>query len=417
MQQLYVQYSGDVSVQTVSSSTEGKEWYQPIHEPGQILSYPSSCSELASRYGVGLCDSNDAPDESSASLLATSPTIMTSDTPGSFSLEWTAGKGSSRTTNKGGQFSESLSETLTASTPSYESVVAGAKLKEEGMINSSQSISTARTNSSTLDSSTGIVVGQPGTFLDPTTFQYGFQGYIFGDLPAKGTLQAPPDTMADSQVNGVVRSAFTVDVTGADNFWSSGAYRNAVDLALNRPAHLSVPPGKGSSSPATTQCLPVSQENDVTADCAQYGEPAPGPADLWSSNFYHLRGFFVTPATAPDQGPQLVAATEGDKLALQVRLYNYSLMDMNSFVGAKIKVNFYAQEWDRHVQYSRRVLHAYGQPARQSGTGAEISCEDSCDPCCIVNQPVDSTYLGQDQLNPLPGFQSTRTRRTGGWRA
>lgn len=404
MQQLYVQYSGDVSVQTTSSSTSGLEWYQPVHEPGQVLSYPSSCDELEARYGVDLCDGNGLPDDSSASLLATSPSFKTDDSSGTFSLEWTVGKGSSKTTSKGGQFSQSLSETVTASTPSYESVVAGFRVKETVSINSAESISTARTNSTNLDSSTGIDVGQPGTFLTPTTFEYGLQGLIFGDLPTKGTLQAPPDTNAASQVDGVMRSAFFVDVTSSDNFWSSGAYSSAVDLAFNRPAHVSVPPGKGSSSPATTQCLPVSQENDVTADCAQYDEPDPSPANLWSSTFYHLRGFFVTPADTPDQGPSLTMATENDVLALQVRVYNYSLRNMDSIVGSQIKVDFYAQEWDTEC-HAPVGYYTHTGTCTQAGTGAEVSCDGSCDPCCIVDQPVDSIYLGQDQLPPLPGFQ------------
>lgn len=406
MQQLYVQFSGDVSVQTTSSSTAGLEWYQPIHEPGQVLSYPSSCSELESRYGVDLCDGNGLPDNSSGSLLAVSPTVKTDDSSGGFKLDWTVGTGTSRTTNKGGQFSQSLSETVTASTPSYESEVAGAKLKETVTINSAESISTARTNSTELDGSTGMGVGQPGTFLDPATFEYALQGYIFGDLPTTGTLQAPPDTMADSQVNGVIRSAFTVDVKDSNNFWSSGAY-TAVDLALNRPAHVTVPPGKGDSTPATTQCLPVSMQNASTADCAQYERADPDPADLWSSSFYYLRGFFVTPADTPNQGPQLTMATENDVLALQVRVYNYSLVDMSTIVGAQIKVDFYAQEWDTTCQ-TPVGYYTHTGTCTQEGTGAEISCEDSCDPCCVVNQPADSIFLGEDQLNPLPGFQQVQ---------
>ncbi len=399
-QQLYVQYSGDTSVSSTYADDSGLEWYQPVHEPGQILSYPSSCAQLASRYGVNICDANG----SGYSLLSEAASFKTDESDVSYSLNWSAGSGSSKTVSNGGQFSQSLTETMTASTPSLTSSVAGAKLSESISINANEALSTARTNSSSLDASTGITVGQPGTFLDPDKFAYFGQGYIFGSAPAPGTLQPLTPTSAEVQTNGVLRTAFTVDVKkeGSGSWWQTGAYNHYVDLALNRPVHLSAPPGKGSSDPSLTQCRPVSAANDVTADCISYDPADPTPQDLWSDGFYQMRGFFITPAATPSQGPQLEQANEGDLLSLQARVYNYSLQDMPQ--GTQIKVDFYAQPWDATCS-APAGYYNHSESCTQPG-GAVISCQDSCDACCIANQAADSLFLGEDTLDPLPGFES-----------
>jgi len=395
-QQLYVQYSGDTSVSSTYADDSGLEWYQPVHEPGQIPSYPSSCAELASRYGVNICDANG----DGYTLLSQAASFKTDESDVSYSLNWTAGQGSSKTVSNGGQFSQSLSETVAASAGTSAE---GVELKETTTINANEALSTARTNSSSLDASTGITVGQPGTFLDPDKFAYFGQGYIFGDAPAPGTLQAITPTSADVQTNGVLRNAFTADVKkdGTGSWWQTGAYNHYVDLALNRPVHLSAPPGKGSSDPSLTQCRPVSTSNDVTADCISYDPADPTPPGLWSNGFYQMRGFFITPANNPNQGPQLEQANESDVLSLQARLYNYSLQDMTD---ATIKVDFYAQEWDATCS-APAGYYNHDQSCTQPG-GAVISCQDSCDPCCIANQPVDSLFIGEDTLDPLPGFES-----------
>ena len=66
-----------------------------------------------------------------------------------------------------------------------------------------------------------------------------------------------------------------------------------------------------------------------------------------------MRGFFISNATHPGQGPQLETARAGDKLSLQARVYNYSLASMDP--GAKVRVRFYGMEWDKdnHVPTRR----------------------------------------------------------------
>jgi hypothetical protein len=399
-QQLYVQYSGDTSVSSTYADDSGLEWYQPVHEPGQILSYPSSCAELASRYGVNICDSNG----SGYSLLSAENEFKTDESDVSSSLNWSGGTSTSKTVSQDGQFSQSLSETVAASVGTSKE---GAELKETTTINANEALGTARTHTTNLDASYGITIGQPGSFLNPGKFAYFGQGYIFGQVPAPDTLQPPPTTSADVQANGMLHTAFTVDLTkeGTGSWWQTGAYKHYVDLALNRPDHLSAPPGKGgSNSSSLTQCRPVNGSTDTTGDCVSYEPADPSPAALWSNGFYQMRGFFITPAASPDQGPQLEQANEGDVLALQARVYNYSLEDMPD--NAKIKVDFYAQEWD-DICSTPAGYYDHTKSCSQGG-GAVTPCTESCDPCCIANQPVDSVFIGEDSLDPLPGFESSK---------
>jgi hypothetical protein len=170
--------------------------------------------------------------------------------------------------------------------------------------------------------------------------------------------------------------------------------------------HLLPDPGKGSSDPPLTHCLPESSTVAQTEDCVEYSLPNPTAAGLFSSQFYWLRGFFVTPADAIGQGPQLLHADAGDILGLQVRVYNYSLVDMN--VG-RIRVDFYAQEWDSGCN---KPAGYYNH--NQSCPG-DIPCQDSCEACCIANAPVDSTYIGQDVIEPLPGFNSPQFPGVPNW--
>ena len=149
----------------------------------------------------------------------------------------------------------------------------------------------------------------------------------------------------------------------------------------------------------------------VTDDCVGRVLPDPSPSGLFSSQFYWLRGFFITPADAIGQGPQLYQADEGDVLGLQVRVYNYSLRDMDSIIGAEVKVDFYAQEWDPQC-HTPAGYYDHDQTCTQPG-GSLVSCQDSCDPCCVTHTPVESIHLGQDQLDPLPGFDSTSPALSG----
>ena len=83
---------------------------------------------------------------------------------------------------------------------------------------------------------------------------------------------------------------------------------------------------------------PTPPNGDVlTFNAANPGNPA-------DSEFYFMKGLYITPAGASGQGSQIVQATAGDAISLQARVYNYSLVDMPP--GSTVHVRFYGQPWD-----------------------------------------------------------------------
>jgi hypothetical protein len=99
-------------------------------------------------------------------------------------------------------------------------------------------------------------------------------------------------------------------------------------------------------------------------DCAVLSQYSPN--NPWLSIFHQMRGFFISNANSPGQGPQLEQAKAGDVLTLQARVYNYSLAAMPS--DSQVYVRFYFQPW--------------------KGTVAA----------------GDSVLIGEDELSPIPPF-------------
>jgi hypothetical protein len=71
----------------------------------------------------------------------------------------------------------------------------------------------------------------------------------------------------------------------------------------------------------------------------------PDPDNLWTSQFYWLRGLFVT--INGINGPQRAQATAGDTVFLRARVYNYSLTAMAA--DSAVHAAFYRQEWDTRL--------------------------------------------------------------------
>jgi hypothetical protein len=61
-----------------------------------------------------------------------------------------------------------------------------------------------------------------------------------------------------------------------------------------------------------------------------------------------MRGFFISSGVSPGQGPQLEQANAGDVLTLQMRVYNYSLVEMKDQNGNPytVHVRFYFMPWN-----------------------------------------------------------------------
>ena len=309
---LYVQFSGPDMVTQGRIDGNQLEWYQPVQEPGNVFSYPSSAGLLQDLYG------------GFTPLTADPATVWATDSSGStVSVSWSQGSGSSVTSGSVSTQSFDVSTTVAASAQAFGF---GASVSAGFDYNHSSSIATLNESTSTLGSSSGIAIKKPG-FADPASYAYTAQTYIFGQEAPTGTVQQIPLSTA-VQSGGPLWTAFVADPTDPSaGFWWKQAYTRP-DVALNHPSRWIWTP-------------PTPPNGDVlTFNRANPGNPA-------DSEFYFMKGLYITPAGASGQGSQIVQATAGDAISLKARVYNYSLADTPP--GSTVHVRFYGQPWDENM--------------------------------------------------------------------
>ena len=337
---LYVQFSGPDLVTPGRIDGSLLEWYQPVQEPGNVFSYPWSAALLQDLY-AGF-----------ASLTADPATIWATDSSGStVSVSWSQGSGSSVTS---GTVSTQSFDVSTSITASVTAAGIGGSLSAGFDYNSSTSASTLNESSAKLGSSTGIKIVKP-PFVNPGQYAYAAQTYIFGQQAPSGTeQQIPLGTVVTSA--GPLWTAFVADPTDSDNgagAWWRQAY-TAPDVALNHPQRWTWTPPSGTQP-----------------DLIAFNDADP-QAPL-TTDFYFMKGLYITPASASGEGPQVQQVAKGDELRLTARVYNYSVVDMPT--GSTVHVRFYGQPWNN-------TAHDFGGQA---------------------------FVIDEVQLNPIPGFNSTST--------
>ncbi len=356
-QPLYLTLSGPNSAGTGPGPGATTEWYQPVHEPGNVFSYPWDESQLALQLTEGL------------DLLTGPQQFYTDDSSQTQSLDWSSSTGSDQTAG-------------TTNTHSYEKAysLSGGKVIGEILnlnlsgnldYNSSSSISTLNKSSSSIGASQGIAIAKPGTFLDVPLYEYRVEPYIFGRTTTVGTVDAVTLTQ-DIATTGPLQAAFAANPLDneAGSWWNSDAspYTQDFDVALNHPVRWSISAPVGTQT--TLNCLEAAGSR---YNCLTFNDP--NPNDLWNSEFYWMRGLFVT--LYGTDGPQRTQATAGEDVVLQTRVYNYSFKDMPA--DAKIQVRFYRQG----IQGT-------------TPTG-------------------DSVLIDQVAIDPLPGFNSPNSPDTPNW--
>ncbi len=351
---LYVQFSGPSNTQSSSVSGPRLEWYQPLHEPGQIFSYPASYALLEKRYS-GLIP-----------LSGTSPTgFYTDDSPNTESANWSGQSGSSVSTGTSRTHSFESDNSITVGPPKLLDVK-GPGLQVSGSFdyNNSNATSTLNTSSTSVGSSTGIGIAKPGTFPTPGLYEYRIQPFIFGAHNPVGTVQTIPVT-GTVGTTGPIRAAFAANplAQASGTWWQTSPYAEYIDVALNHPQRWAK---TSQSSDSGLNCIDAN-------NCVSFNEPQPD--DLWNSEFYMMRGLLVTVDGAT--GPQRATASVGDDVYLQARVYNYSLQDMPD--GSQVHVRFYRQQ--------------------------------------IVNtKPTsDSELIAETTLDPLTGFASAVSQNVENW--
>ncbi len=164
---LYVEFSvpDEISHSDVDGST--LEWHQPVHEPGNILSYPWSLTQLENQFG----DKVDA--------LTTTPQCMATDTSTqTATTQWSQGSSESNSNGSTNSFSDelSMSYSVSAGVEGVDAASFSAGLDIAG----STSLNTLNESISSMSSSKGITINKPVFGYSSDCCNYAFGQYIFG---------------------------------------------------------------------------------------------------------------------------------------------------------------------------------------------------------------------------------------------
>ena len=373
-QPLYLTFSGPDSIGTGPVPGSTTEWYQPFHEPGNIFSYPWNEAMLAQQL-------------SNRTDLLSKPSIFVTDDSGqSQTANWSIYDDTDLTTGTTNTHSYETAYSQTAGVSVGKILEASTEFSVD--LSDSTAISTLNKSSSSLGKSEGIEIKKPSSFPNPGLYQYFVEPYIFGRVPPVGSVDNSTPPNADIQSFGPLQVAYAANPlavpsqqTNPGSWWGSdiSPYTQYIDVALNHPVRWSI----GSDSDGSLNCL----TNNFVANCLKFNDP--NPANLWNSEFYWMRGLYVTVNSAG--GPQRTQATAGDEVFLQARVYNYSLKDMPA--DAKIQVRFYRQQIAGTTPAGGSVL--ISQEAASPLPGFNSQTEPPGQPnYTVVTTTLDTSSLG-----------------------
>ena len=375
----YVEFSVPDNITYTDSDGTTQDWYQPVHEPGNVLSYPWNKAQLQAQFTDKVVPLTQDPP--SCSLIGTSTQTSTTT--------WTNGSTSDQSSGTTNTFSDDAS--MSYSEGAGVSGVDAADFNFSLDLGVNTSLKTLNESISSVSSSQGITVNQPAFPLGECC-SYGLGGYIFGQVSTNhpsGQLACKPGQTSgclpvndpnkkqtDIASTGPLFSGFIADVipdsfglscgSGGDSNWWGNEYTQP-DIALNHPLRW--------SWDKTTSI--------VTLNAPSQNETALGQP------FYQMRGFFITkPVVKGSSSPNLARATIGDDLVLTTRVYNYSLTPtpQNDIV---------------HVRF-------YGQLFCHSQNGNESSCSNPSGGICADYSLCGNSFeIGETTIASIPGFKSS----------
>jgi hypothetical protein len=346
MRPLTVQFSALAPTEEIKTPPASNiEWYQPPWEYGNILSYPASFSQLQT-YLTNI-------DRLSGNL-----TFYTDASNIQVKNSWANGSTTSQTVSfdQNYSFENDLSASTTVGLEDIATVNVNADLDLSG----SYGLSKLNQSTTSLAASTGITVQKPGSFVEPPLYAYAVKPFIFGQQRPSDVTNTDP-LNGDINTYGLLRTAFVADPTdAAAGVWWSQAYSDAPDIAVNHPNRWMVSTPALSNPPIPDNCRPT---GTGVMNCVDLAPSV--PTNPWLSEVHFMRGFFISSANYPGQGPQLTTATAGNELTLQTRVYNYSLTPMDN--GTTVHVRFYGIPWNQKTN-------------RPAGNSFQIGKELSLDP-------------------------------------
>jgi hypothetical protein len=209
-QPLFVSFSGPSDTPQEGSimpaTADTIEWYQPVHETGQIFSYPWTL-QLLEQQSPG-----------SQLLTAGTESFFTDDSGTTESVSWSQNQGTSQTTGSSHTHSFETDNSLSAgSIPD-----AGSGFEATGSFdyNNSTAFSNLNQSSTSLGQSQGVTIVKP-KFPNDSLYKYLVSPVIFGQAPSVPPVQTL-DLNTDIQTSGPVHTAYTADPTAsnAGSWWT-----------------------------------------------------------------------------------------------------------------------------------------------------------------------------------------------------
>ena len=294
------------------------DWYQPVHENGNVLSYPALLNRSYTPPDLG---SFALPDGTKRTEPLVPATLLAFDgTSGTIQLDFSSSSGAGAVRSRTHTLAENLDVTLavkaTASTPAASSSVSSTT---DFNVHNSNSWSHIGTSDSETNTSTGITLVKAAGNAN--------RAYNF----------APVFYFAQ---DGTVKVVHAVDVLGnpaGRSFWAS-TYGQKPDPALN---------------------LPLRFERDLTPF-----------TETWIANTLtsrkKIRGFFLR---KPERNPitsdfdhLAQAPAEGGRVRIETRIYNYSTAQAANGVTVRFEVIGYNDLSDTEVPFTAcpagTALHA-----------------------------------------------------------
>jgi len=377
---MYVQFS--VPDQVRYSDVDGlkQDWYQPVHEPGNLFSYPWSLAQLQGRYS-----------EQINSLTGPATCMATGTSNSSYATQWSSGNSQDSSSGATNSFSNELS--MSYSEGAGVQGVDAANFNFSMDVAASTSLNTLNESQSSMSSSKAISVHIPQFGYAAKCCDYAFGGYVYGlkntknpasenactpgQTPAKDgcTLVNDPDTgkPIDIAGTGPIFAGFLADpissintpntdlnCSGSDIWWQK--VYTAPDVAVNHPGRWNWNKAQRKATFVTPDATPIIEDN----------------------YFYLMKGFFVS-KKGNTGGPNLAQARTSDVLTLSARIYNHSLVNTSGSV---------------HVRF-------YGQFYCTSSSSGESSCKNGKTMCKAAGLCGDSFQIGEDQIiQSIAGFKA-----------
>lgn len=368
--------AGPDTVTQTNASAEMLPWYQPPWVPGHVLSYPATLGQLKTAALADPASFKPLTDVRRWALDATEAEQRAT---------WSSGGQNASSVSLNGNFS--FNSTTSVSGKEGFKGVGSFEISAELKLGGSVGFKNLTESKTTVTKATGMAFTKKALFEDVVQYSYWLTPYIFAqNIP-------PTATSADATFDGfgALRSGFVVDVLaqGAGPLWRN-EYSSAPDLALLHPSRRVVNVSNAPITGEPQRCVRYGALGSAY-NCVDEADRRPErPGD----DAYHwMRGFFISDAETPSQGPLKTSATAGDQLSLQVRVHNLSLAPMPT--GTKVMARIHGMVWD--PQSNMPVGKSFVIGTGTTGVVQPYQAVNDTPNWALVSVPFDTTpYAGKD---------------------